>query len=67
MELFTPNESVMCAALAFERAALKTEQSAINCGVDLTRLQFTKQETRLTVIRCLQAKNQLAQVVKKTV
>jgi hypothetical protein len=65
MESFTPDESLTYAALAFERTVLKTEQTAIACEVSAIELRVSQRETRLAVIRCHQARNQLAQALQK--
>jgi hypothetical protein len=65
MEPFTPDESLIYAALTFERTVLKTEQTAIACEVSAIELRVSQRETRLAVIRCHQARNQLAQALQK--
>jgi hypothetical protein len=65
MEPFTPDESLMDTALAFERTVLKTEQTAIACEVSAIELRVSQRETRLAVIRCYQTRNQLAQALQK--
>lgn len=65
MALLTPDESLMYAALAFESAVLQTEQSAIVADVRAIELRVAHRETRLAMIRCLQAQNQLAQAIQK--
>jgi len=65
MEPFTPDESLMDAALTFERAVLRTEQTAIACEVSAIEFRVAQRETRFAVICCHQARNQLAQEIQK--